>query len=115
MEPLLEAMNLGWLTRKIALWFYHPNTIHCTEINQIDEKTFHVRNTDSEGWTLMEFNIKNGLKSHYRTHNCFWSFINCEVSSQLGDAISHVPFSPKENGIIPNCNQMSLNFHLQPK
>ena len=116
MEPLLEAMNLGWLTRKIALRLYHPKkTIHYTEINQIDDKTFHVKNTDSKGVTLMEFNVKNGLKSQYQIRNGFWSFIDCEVSSQVGDALYHVPFSPKENGIIPNCNQMSLHFHLQPK
>ena len=81
MEPLLEAMNLSWLARKIVLWLYHPkNTVHYTEINMTDEQTFHVRNTDSKGSIMTEFDIKNGMKSQYKIRNGIWSYIDSEVS-----------------------------------
>ena len=80
MEPLLEAMKLGWIARKIALWFYHPKkAVHFTEIEMTDEQTFHVRNTDSKGTIMTEFDIKNGSKSQYKIRTGILSYIDSEV------------------------------------
>ena len=81
MEPLLEAMNLSWLSRKIVLWLYHPKkAVHFTEIQMTDEQTFNVKNTDSKGSIMTEFDIKNGMKSQYKIRNGIWSYIHSEVS-----------------------------------
>ena len=113
LEPLFELLNFGWLTRKILVWLFHPRTtVHYAEIEMIDEQSFHITKTDSKGSTIMEFDIKNDLKSQFQIRNGFWSFLNCEVNScniwlatqcvtyDMYVILYFLYFSQKENGRV---------------
>ena len=52
-----------------------------TLTQMVDEKTFHIKNTDFKGSFMSEFDIKNGEKSFYKIQTGLTSYVDCEVSS----------------------------------